>query len=178
MARPHSYALQYLEIAFLVSETLRPPCPPYTAWELMGIKGNSLWLVGVASALRSYWDSRLSPLPGHQCLLSRKTPQDCSTVLSPWHKDFFCSRWPEQLSEKGCRFWEKQPAIVRFAVSYFVFILGWQVPSLVVPLLASVCDFAAVFLSASKSCQPVTQPQWLWIDGLGSQKPDLFPEYF
>ena len=40
---------------------------------------------------------------------------------------------------------------MRFALSYFVFVLGWQVPSLVVLLLAAVCDFAALFLSGSRS---------------------------
>lgn len=52
---------------------------------------------------------------------------------------------------RGVEVGGNKPAPVRFAVSYFVFVLGWQVPRLVVVPLASVCDFAALFLSASES---------------------------
>lgn len=50
-----------------------------------------------------------------------------------------------------CKGQGKQPAALRFAVGYCILLLGWQVPSLVVLLLASVWDFAALLNSASKS---------------------------
>lgn len=117
-----------------------------------------------AVTFRPYQHSGLSHPNWHQPLLYSKPLWGCSTAPTSW--------W-------WCKGQEKQPVALRFAVSYYVLLLGWQVPSLVVLLLASFWDFAALLLSASKSwCQSVAQAQWLWISGFGSQKLNFFLECF
>lgn len=175
MARPHSAAMspQYLKTILKLRETLMSLCTPCTACGLMETRDESPW-----------YQSLLLPPSDHVRSLGFPTTIGISissagntcgaAVLSPPHDEDVKVRGNNLLLSGT--FLDHTLCL---AVGYCVLLLGWQVPSFNVLLLASLWDFAALLHSASKSwCQSVAQAQWWWISGFGSQKPHFFLECF